>query len=135
MAEALLNRLGSEHFEVTSAGIERGEMHPLTVDVMRAIGIDMEGRVSKGIHDVLRLDFDFVITLCDRSRPECRKFPEAERVHWRLDDPLTVLDCTKQERLFQSLRDQISQRVRLFALVQVRFAPVDTSSSRSAFSA
>src|SRR6266446_144337 len=47
MAEALLNRLGSEHFEVTSAGIERGEMHPLTVDVMRAIGIDMEGRVSK----------------------------------------------------------------------------------------
>src|SRR5437868_7036318 len=40
MAEALLNRLGSEHFEVTSAGMDCGEMHPLTVEVMRGIGID-----------------------------------------------------------------------------------------------
>jgi len=127
MAEALLNRLSSENFEVTSAGIEPGEMHPFTIEVMRAIGIDMEGRVSKTVPEVSRLDFDFVITLCDRSRSECRTFPEAERVHWQFDDPLAVMDCAKQKRMFHSIRDQIAQRVRLFALVQVRFAPVDTS--------
>jgi len=47
----------------------------------------------------------------------------AERVHWQVDDPLTAPDYEKQRRLFQSLRDQIAQRVRLFALVQVRFTP------------
>jgi arsenate reductase len=122
MAEALLNRLDSEHFEATSAGIERGTTHPLTADAMKAIDIDMEGRAMKTIRDVMPLDFDFVITLCDRARFECPKFSGAEVVHWQLDNPLAESDLTKQKRMFQSLRDQIAQRVRLFALVQTRSA-------------
>ena len=122
MAEALLNRLDSEHFEATSAGIDRGEMHPFTVEVMRPSDIDLEGTRTKTTREVLRLHFDFVITLCDRARFECPRFAEAELVHWRFDNPLAESDYTKQKRMFQSLRDQIAQRVRLFALVQVRFA-------------
>ena len=34
MAEGLLKRLDSEHFEAMSAGIERGETHPLTLKVV-----------------------------------------------------------------------------------------------------
>jgi len=129
IAEALLNKLDPEHFEATSAGIDRGEMHPFTVDAMRAIGVDLGGRVTKTLRDVLSRDFDFVITLCDRAKKECPRFVAAELVHWQFEDPLAESDLTKQQRMFQSLRDQISHRVRLFALVQVRFAAKETQVS------
>lgn len=122
MAEALLNGLDSEHFDVTSAGIDRGEMHPLMVEVMRESGIELSGRATKSTHDVLGIGFDFVITLSDRARAECPRIPHAELVHWQFDDPLAAPDLSRQKRLFQALRDQIAQRVRLFALVQTRFA-------------
>jgi protein-tyrosine-phosphatase len=121
MAEALLSGLDSEHFEVISAGIERGEMHPLTIEVMKEIGVDLEGRIPKAAHDLSARGFDFVITLSDRARSECPKFEKSELVHWQFDDPLTVVDQTRQKRMFQALRDQIAHRVRLFALVQARF--------------
>jgi arsenate reductase len=120
MAEEMLNRFDSEHFEAMSAGIECGETHPLTVMAMSEIGIDLEGRTPRGIDALSGLHFDFVITLSDRARANCPAFPDAEVVHWRFDDPLATLDHTNQERMFQSLRDQLAQRIHLFALVQVR---------------
>src|SRR5262245_44207362 len=119
MAEGLLNAVDSVHFEVVSAGIERGEIHPLTIEVMREIDIDFEGSPTKAAQDVSGLGFDFVITLCDRSRTECPQFPEAEVVHWHFDDPMPATDHTNQRRMFRSLRDHISHRIRLFVLVQV----------------
>jgi len=121
MAEALLNKVDAQHFDVMSAGIERGEMHPFVVEVMKEVGIDLERRVAKTAQEMLDRRFDFVITLCDRARRECPKFRGAELVHWRFDDPLTATDRTRRKRMVQSLRDQIAQRIRLFALVQVRF--------------
>ena len=126
MAEGLLNAVDSAHFEVVSAGIERGDVHPLTIEVMREVNIDLEGRATKAAQDVSDLGFDFVITLCDRSRTECPKFPQADIVHWQFHDPLAV-EHTNQKRMFRSLRDQSAQRIRLFALVQVRFTKVATN--------
>jgi len=125
MAEALLKRLDSTHFDVTSAAIDCREIHPLAIEVMKEIGVDLEGRVPKAMHDVMNLGFDFVITVCDGARLACPEFPKAELVHWRFDDPLAAMEDTKRKRLFQSLRDQIAHRIRLFALVQVRFAPIE----------
>ena len=125
MAEALLKRLDSAHFDVTSAGIDCGNMHPLAIEVMKEIGVDLEDRVPTAMHDVLNLGFDFVITLCDRAKVSCPEFPMAELVHWRFDDPLAAMEDIKRKRLFQSLREQIAQRLRLFALVQVRFTPAE----------
>jgi arsenate reductase len=122
MAEALLKGLDPGHFEVLSAGVERGETHPLTIEVMKEIGIDLEGRVTKAVRDLRGLGFDFVVTLCDRAKSECPNFPESEVVHWQFDNPFATPDHLKQKRIFRSIRDQIAQRIRLFALVQVRFA-------------
>ena len=130
MAEALLRGLDSANFEAHSAGIERGETHPLTTEVMKEIGVDLQGRVAKSTQDLAPLRFDFVITLCDRAKSACPGFPDAEVVHWQFDDPLVILDQAKQRRSFQSLRDQIAQRLRLFALVQVRFAEVAANAGR-----
>jgi len=122
MAEALLKGFDSEHFEVTSAGVDRGEMHPLTVEVMKEVGIDLQGSATRSVDDVRHLSFDIVITLSDGARFQCPKFTQSEVVHWRFDDPLLVSDGVKQRRMFQTLRDQIAQRVRLFALVHARYA-------------
>jgi len=111
MAEELLNTVDSTHFEVVSAGIERGDIHPLTMEVMREINVDLEGKATTGVEDVSSVGFDFVITLCDRSRTECPKFPEAEVVHWQFPDPLASVEHTDQKRMFRSLRDQISVSV------------------------
>ena len=126
MAEALLKRLDTEHFETTSAGIVRGPTHPLAIDAMKTVGIDLEGRAAKTVRDVEHIDFDFVITLCDRARFECPNFAGAQRVHWRLDNPLAETNPVKHHRMFHLVRDQIAQRVRLFALVQVRPSPAKT---------
>jgi len=122
IAEALLAAMDPEHFEACSAGIERGEMHPLTVEVMKEIDIDLQGRTTRSVDDVQHLTFDIVITLCDRARFLGPKFTQAEVVHWRFDDPLRVSDQVKQKRMFLVLRDQIKQRIRLFALVYARAA-------------
>jgi arsenate reductase len=132
MAEGLLNRFDSEHFEAVSAGIERGGTHPLTLKAMGEIGIDLERRIPKAIDDVSGFHFDFVITLCDRARTHCPRFPDAEIVHWRFDDPLAASDHSKQARMFQSLRDQLAQRIYLFALVQARSIGVAASVDNSA---
>jgi protein-tyrosine-phosphatase len=130
MAEALLKRADSQHFEVTSAGMDCGEIHPTAIDVMREISVDLDGKTTTPIRDVQGKNFDFVITLCDRARSSCPRFGDAEVVHWKFDDPSTQLDLVKQKRMFQSLRDQIAQRIRLFALVQVRFSDVKLSATR-----
>jgi len=122
MAEALLNALDPEHFDAMSAGIVRGDTHSMTVEVMKEVGINLEGRVTRPIREVLDRSFDFVITLCDRAKTECPKFHRAEVVHWRVENPQRTLDATQQRRIFRSMRDQIAQRVRLFALVQARSA-------------
>jgi len=61
MAEALLKRLDSAHFDVTSAGIDCEDMHPLAIEVMKEIGVDLEGRVPKAMHDVMNLGFEIFV--------------------------------------------------------------------------
>jgi arsenate reductase len=129
MAEALLKMLDADHFEAASAGILQGRLHPYAVEVMKEIGIDLQDRRPKAVQDVADRSFDFVITLCDRARSERPDFEGAECVHWQLDDPSIAVDEVKRMRMFQSLRDQIAQRLRLFTLVQVRFAPQHGSSA------
>lgn len=40
MAQALLEHRAGDHFEVSSAGLEPGEMNPLTLQVLGEIGLD-----------------------------------------------------------------------------------------------
>jgi protein-tyrosine-phosphatase len=120
MAEAMLNWLDSEHFEARSAGTIYGELHPLTVEVMKEIGIDLGQKTPKSVNQLLNEEFDYVITL-GRPTLSCdRKFACAEVVHWKFDDPCAPDDPERQLREFRTIRDQILQRLRLFVLVHFR---------------
>ena len=91
MAEALLNRRCGEVFEAESAGLEPGTLNPLAVEVLREIGLDISGRATRSVDEVLRAgtNFDYVITVCDEgSAAGCPVFPGGgEKLHWSFPDP------------------------------------------------
>jgi ArsR family transcriptional regulator len=120
MAEAMLKWLDSEHFEARSAGTICGELHPLTVEVLKETGIDLRQKTPKSLQQLPDEEFDYVITLGERAPSYDRNFACTQIVHWKFDNPYAPDDPDKQLRQFQTLRDQILQRLRLFVLVHVR---------------
>ena len=121
MAEALLGRMDSQHFEAVSAGTSCGRLHPFTVEVMKEIGIDLAGNTPKPIQELTDNEFDYVITLGESSGFHRLTVRSAEIVHWKFDDLIAgPNDPEKQLRAFRIVRDQIAQRLRLFVIVHVR---------------
>jgi len=120
MAEAMLRWIDSEHFETTSAGEIRGRVHPLSVEVLKEIGIDLERETRQSVQELPDAEFDYVITLGERAPSVHRNFGRAEIVHWRFDNPAASKDPERRLRDFRVARDQILQRLRLFVLVHAR---------------
>jgi len=119
MAEALLNRIDSEHFQPASASMSRGQLHPFAVEVMKEIGIDVSSNARRSLADLRDDRFDFAITLDEKAAGQ--KIPSTEVIRWKFDDPIALSDDPdKQLRAFRMVRDQISQRLRLFVIVEVR---------------
>lgn len=115
MAEALLRNLAGDRFDVWSAGTQPKGMHPRTVDVMQEVGIDVRAQTSKEVGQFLNQKFDYVITVCDRAKQHCPIFPEAEPIHWGFDDPADA-PAERQKEVFRRVRDEITQRLRLFLI-------------------
>lgn len=89
MAEGVLrDALGDTH-EVFSAGAKpSGYVHPLAIDVMKEIGIDVSGHQSKHLDQFLDAKIDTVITVCGNANEACPVFPgQANRYHWGFEDP------------------------------------------------
>ena len=113
MAEGFLRALAGERFEVASAGTEATRVHPLAIQAMREVGIDIAGQTSKSLDPFLDKPWDYVITVCDNANEQCPVFPDrATRIHWSFDDPSQVTG-TDHERLqaFRRVRDQIHARL------------------------
>jgi len=112
MAEGLLRELSGPGIESLSAGAHpTGSVHPLAVDSMHELGIDISGQLSKSIHDFLPpagTPPDVVISVCENAADECPVFPGpgVERLHWPLDDPAAATDDEKRT-VFRRVRDEI----------------------------
>jgi protein-tyrosine-phosphatase/DNA-binding transcriptional ArsR family regulator len=87
MAEALLRELSGGSVQAFSAGSKPKSIHANAVAVMRARGISIS-KQSKHLDTFARQRFDCVVTLCDRVREVCPKFPgEPQTIHWSIADP------------------------------------------------
>ncbi len=119
MAEAFLNALAPEKFEAESAGFEPGELHPITVQAMAEIGIDISAKKSKAVFDLVKKGdfFAYVITVCDESSAQrCPVFPGVtHRLHWSFEDP-RAFTGTEEEKLEKTrvIRDQIREKIEEF---------------------
>jgi arsenate reductase len=116
MAEAFLNQLCGEFFEVHSAGLEPGKLNPAVVFVMKEIGIDISGNQTKAVSDFLKSNqlFSYVVTVCDETSAErCPIFPGVTtRLHWSFPDP-SALGGTPEEKLARTreIRDMIQEKI------------------------
>ena len=116
MAEALLRREGGDAFEVVSAGVDPRGVHPLTIQALQEVGIDIAEARSKSVEEFLGQPFDYVITVCDRAREACPVFPGATATrHWDIDDPVDA-EGFDDDRLaaFLLARDEVARRVGAF---------------------
>lgn len=116
MAESFLRKYGSEKFEARSAGLEPKELHPLTIQAMSEIGIDVSGQRSKDVGEYLgKLLFQHLITVCDDADKNCpTSWPGiSNRMHWSFEDP-AASDGSDEEKLtkFRQIRDQIEERIK-----------------------
>jgi arsenate reductase len=117
MAEGLLRSLSKGGVESFSAGSAPTSVHPLAVEVMGDVGIDISMQSSKHLDTFRSERFDYVITVCDRVKESCPTWPDAiEHIHWKFDDPANVTHPTEARRMFVSVRNEIASRVRLFLL-------------------
>jgi len=116
MAEGLLRHLAGDRFEVHSAGTEPKSVLPLTVEVMREIGIDISGQRSKSVDEFAGQQFDYVITVCDTARQACPTFPgKGHRLHWSVEDPAdTEARGVPQPEAFRAARDELRRRIEGF---------------------
>jgi len=121
MAEVIMNHLGRERFKAYSAGSHpRGEVHPMTLEVLSDQGYDLGGLRSKSWSEFAEPDapqMDFIITVCDQAAGEaCPAWPgQPITAHWGFADPTKVEgDREKQLKAFSNAQFQIANRIRLF---------------------
>ena len=113
MAQVLLEQRAPNRFEVVSAGLEPGEVNPLTVRALQEAGLPVDHLQSKGVKPLIAEHFHYVITVCDRAEASCPIFPNARyRMAWPFEDP-TAVTGIDEERLvvFRRVRDEIDLRI------------------------
>ena len=113
MAEGFLNELGDDRFRAFSAGIQARGLHPLAIQAMAEVGIDISMQVSKTVDRFVTEPFDMVVTVCDEAKEACPYFPNAhEQRHWSFPDPSAVTgDDDTRFAAFASVRDAIRERI------------------------
>ena len=116
MAEAFLNDICEAEFEAYSAGLEPGKLNPIVVEAMREIGVDISGKQTKAVSDMIKSgkSFAYVITVCDETNAErCPIFPgNTTRLHWSFPDPSTI-QGSHEDKLAgtRRIRDTIKAKV------------------------
>lgn len=117
MAEGLWRKLAAGAWESFSAGSDpAGYVHPMAVEAMAELGIDISDGVSKNVREFIDQPFDLVITVCGGAKESCPTLPGAERVeHWPFDDPAHAEGSDEEKRaVFRRVRDEISARIERF---------------------
>ena len=118
MAEGILRFSIGTIFEIYSAGSKpSGFVHPLAIEVMQEIGIDLREHTSKSLDLFLKEKIDTVITVCDHAHTVCPSFPSAKnRYHWSFPDPAKAIGSSEQVKdFFRNVRDQIQNTFSAFA--------------------
>ncbi|MFB2553506.1 arsenate reductase ArsC [Ensifer soli] len=130
LAESMLQAEGKGRFNAYSAGSQpKGEVHPLALDTLNALGYPAEGFSSKS-WDVFAVpgapQMDFVFTVCDNAAGEaCPVWPgQPMTAHWGVEDPAAVegADFEKAQAFSQAAR---YLKNRIMAFTSLPLASID----------
>lgn len=118
MAEGILRHIAGDILDVQSAGSNpSGYVHPLSLQVMEEIGINMHGHHSKHMNDFLEQEIHTVITVCGNADQVCPSYPgQRYRHHWAFEDPAHATgNETEVLNAFRRIRDEIEKVFRAYA--------------------
>lgn len=109
LAEGWLRSMAGERLEVFSAGTKPSRVHPLAVEVMAEVGVDLSSHTSKSVQGFVGQPFDVVLTVCDHARESCPIFPgRAHPIHQSFEDPAAATGSEETQRqTFRRVRDAI----------------------------
>lgn len=100
--------LGEKYF-AQSAGTEPKKVHPLAIEALTEIGIDISKNKSKSAKEFIDRDFDYVITVCDNAREICPFFPNGKKIlHKSFEDPTKIAGEEPRQK-FREVRDKIKE--------------------------
>ena len=114
MAEGLVNAFLGDRYEAFSAGTApTGYVHPLAVQVMRELGIDISQQRSKSADEFRGMDLHLVVTVCDNAAQDCPVWlGKGAKVHLGFPDPAQVGGDARERLLaFRDVRDQMQAQV------------------------
>ncbi|NDV61537.1 arsenate reductase ArsC [Puniceicoccales bacterium CK1056] len=118
MAEGILRHAAGDIVEVFSAGSKpAGYVHPMAIEALKEIGIDISGHSSKHLDQYLDAGIDTVITVCDHANESCPVFPgKINRYHWGFEDPPKAARPGESEmNAFRRIRDEIHKVFEAYA--------------------
>ena len=118
LAEGLLRAAAGDLLNVASAGSKpAGYVHPLAIQVMQEVGIDISGHHSKHMKEFLSQPVETVITVCGNADQACPIFPgQVNRHHWGFSDPAHAIGTDEQKLVvFRQVRDQIKMVFEAYA--------------------
>lgn len=119
IADGFLQALGSDRYEVLSAGLEAHGLNPRAVQVMQEAGIDISNNSSTVIDSEALNRATYVITLCGHADEHCPVIMDKSVIkwHWGFEDPAKA-SGTEEEIMaqFRNVRDAIKARVQQFLL-------------------
>jgi arsenate reductase len=135
MAERLVDRWGDGRLRGFSAGSSpKGEIHPITLEILRGAVLPTEGLRSKSWEEFARPGapvMDFVFTVCDDAAGEiCPVWPgQPITAHWGVPDPAAVTgNDIERTTAFRAAFRMLETRVKLFA--SLPFAKLEQASLR-----
>jgi arsenate reductase (thioredoxin) len=119
MAEGLLRAMYRDRYEAYSAGVKATNVNPLSIIVMKEIGIDISSQYSKTPQEFQDIIFDVVVTVCDNAKAACpivitnlersTKLTKArEVIHYSFEDPAAAVGSEEEKlKVFRRVRDEI----------------------------
>ncbi len=117
MAEGWAKHLHGASLEPYSAGIEQHGLNPWAIKVMAEAGIDISGQKSKLTTELIGINFDFIVAVCEQAAISCPVFPgPAKFVRKSFPDPpaMAAVKNTDKEKLecYRKVRDEIKDFVK-----------------------
>ncbi|HTQ50943.1 MAG TPA: arsenate reductase ArsC [Candidatus Acidoferrales bacterium] len=114
IAEGFLRAAAGDLINVESAGSHpTGYVHPVAIQVMAEVGIDISRHRSKHLKEFLGQPIRTVITVCGNLDQGCPIFPgQLQRHHWPFPDPAKATGS--EEEILNSFRRVRDEMRRVF---------------------
>ena len=121
IAHGYLAAMTNGKANVYSAGVETHGVNPRAILIMKEDGIDISNHTSNNINEYLKVDFDYVITVCDNAKERCPYFPtKALKFHYNFPDPAKAIGTEEViMEAFKNVRELIKAYCTVFVQEQM----------------